>query len=140
MLGVQQGCHDRIETYGLALLCRSCHKKMRSIRKVEDLYALLDGVADGDREFSLAAGKRLVVENGPHRDDGRTVIGDLDTYRVGQGHHTHSLGMQVHADVFLQFLDFGNLHSRSRIDLVQGHGRAYHGHDILHSDFICLQG
>ena len=91
---------------------------MRGISQVEYLDLLLDGVADGYREFCLAVPESVIIEDGPHGNDRRLVVSDLNSYGIGKGHNADSPRMKVHSDVFLEFLDLGDLHSWCGINLV----------------------
>ena len=48
--------------------------------------------------------------------------------------------MKVHSDVFLEFLDLGDLHSWCGINLVKGHRRANYGFYIVDLDAIVFKG
>ena len=59
MLGIQQRSHYHIQAHGLTLLGGTGHQQVRGIGQVEHLHLLGDGVADGDRQFCLAAAEGL---------------------------------------------------------------------------------
>ena len=114
---------------------------MRRIGKVEHLDLLGDGHADGHRQVSLGIAELVIIEQGLQRHHRRIIVRHLKSHGIRQHHDSDSpAGVQCHCKFLGEVGDGGDFHARRRIDLVQGHGRAYHGHDILHSDFVCLQG
>ena len=139
MLGIQERCDHGVQTHGLTLLGGSGHKQMGSIRQVKHLHFLMDSVADRDRELSLAVPEGVVIEDGAHGHYRWLVVGDLDTYGVGQCHDADSPGMEIHTYVFLKLLDLGDFHAWCGIDFVQGDSRSHDGLHVVNLDTIVLQ-
>ena len=100
---------------------------MGRIRKVENFYLLGNCVSDGNRELILGFNEGGILQEGLQRHNRRLVIRHLDTYRIREGHYSHTTRIKGHCDIFLEVLDRSNLDSRSRIDLIKSDSRAYHG-------------
>ena len=130
VLGVEERCDDDVEAYGLALLGGACNQEVGSVAEVEYLDLLGYRVADGHRQLVFAGAEGFAVEQALQRHDRGVVVGDFDSHRIRERDNADALGIHLHADVFLQFLDFGDAHAGGQGHSVKGDGGAYLGLDL----------
>ncbi len=105
MLGIQERRHYHIQSYGLALLCRSGNKEVRCISKVKNLDPLGNRISYGYRKLRLALTESGIIEHRLERHNGRRAVGHLNSDAIRQRHYTHPLGIQCHGYLPVQILN-----------------------------------
>ena len=113
---------------------------MRSIGKVEGLHLLGNGISYRYRKLCLAVTEGLVVEHRLQRNDGRSVVRNLDSDTVRQCDDSHSACSKSHGYLPVEILDCGHAHTGRRNHLVKSHSRSYHRCHPVHLDPVILKG
>ena len=140
MLRIQKRRNDHIKADRLTLLCSTCHKKVRSVCKIEHLDLLRKSrISYGNRKLRRAVSERIVVEHRLQRNNRRCAVRHLDSYTAWKRHNSYATHFEGHSDLSMDAFDRSHLHSRSKHDLIQRHGRANHCGNLLYIDLIVLK-